>query len=34
MPPKAKTLQAYAERLFERDSFRASLSEREREMND
>jgi RNA polymerase-associated protein len=34
MPPKAKALQAYAERLFERDSFRSSLSEREREMND
>jgi RNA polymerase-associated protein len=34
VPPKARALQAYAERLFERDSFRSSLTEREREMND
>ncbi len=31
---KTRSLQGYAERVFERDSFQASLTEREREMNE
>lgn len=34
LPPKAKGLHAYAERLFSRESFQTSLSEREREMSE
>lgn len=34
LPKQAAPLQAYAERLFARDSFQASLSEAEREMRD
>ncbi len=34
LPASAKPLQKYAERLFERSSFRKSLSEAEREMRD
>lgn len=32
LPPQAKPLLGYAERMFERDSFQASMSEQEREM--
>lgn len=32
LPPKAKAIETYAQRLFERDAFQASLSEAEREM--
>jgi len=34
LPKQAAPLQAYADRLFERESFQASLSESEREMRD
>ena len=33
LPASAKPLAQYAQRLFQRDAFRASLSEQEREMN-
>jgi len=32
LPPQAKAVKAYAQRLFERDSFQASLTEQEKEM--
>jgi len=32
LPPQAKAVQKYAQRMFERDSFQASLSQAEREM--
>jgi RNA polymerase-associated protein len=34
LPPQARPVLQYAERLFKRDSFRASLTEAEREMRD
>jgi hypothetical protein len=34
LPPQAKAISKYAERLFARDGFKASLSEAEREMRD
>lgn len=34
LPAKAKDVEAYAERVFDRDSFQASLSEAERELRD
>lgn len=34
LPPQAKAITKYAERLFARDGFKASLSEAEREMRD
>ena len=32
LPPQARAIQSYAERVFDRDAFQASLSEVEREM--
>lgn len=34
LPAQGKAIQAYAKRMFERDSFRASLTEAEREMRE
>ena len=34
LPNQAKPLRAYAERLFEREAFDASLTEAERELNE
>ena len=34
LPPQAKAVMKYAERIFRRDSFQASLTEREREMRE
>jgi RNA polymerase-associated protein len=34
LPPQARPILVYAERLFEREAFEASLTEREREMRD
>ena len=34
LPPQAAAIESYAQRLFERESFRESLTEAEREMRD